>query len=107
MKKIAFITISIIALFFAVSFTNKTFAFNKETSLNLDDYYNSDNLLINEHYQITDYNELIGKNVSYTSDNNPYHPGGFPAYDINESSTSDYIVEIIPYNYFYVLYSTK
>ncbi len=101
MKKIAFITISIIALFFTVSFTNKTFAFSQKTSLNLDDYYNSDNLLINEHYQITDYNELIGKNVSYSSDNDPQNPGGLPAYVINESSTSDYIVEIIPYTYFY------
>lgn len=32
MKKIAFITISIIALFFTVSFTNKTFAFSQKTS---------------------------------------------------------------------------
>ena len=44
---------------------------------------------------------MIGKNVSYSSNNDPQNPGGLPAYVINESSTSDYIVEIIPYTYFY------
>ena len=99
MKKLIIALICLMCLIFTVSFTDIN-ALDSDGRSDLNSYYNSDELLINKEYTINDYNALIGKKASYDWEYYSQNSQERINYLIRPESQDDYIIEIIPREYF-------